>query len=159
MNWCRGFVFAGPRRTAPVRLSSGRDLVEPPGGPHAIEVVAGAAHELILLESTDQRNPVCHNAVLAATLESNADRQLLELLASIHELAHVSLLHEKCEVGLDPGVVARNALEEQLQASSFDRLNDVGTATVALQALHGYPFYLAPPSGAVRCGCNARTDR
>lgn len=44
------------------------------------------------------------------------------------------------EIDLNPGVVARNALEEQLQASSFNRLHDVGAFTVAESALHGCPF-------------------
>jgi len=121
------------------------NLVEPPSGPHAVGVVAGVALELVLLESPDQRNAVRHNAVVAPTLESNPDRQLLELLASVLELAHVALLHENGEVGQQELVVALGAGELHDQGRPFQLLNNVGTLTLALLALHGYPFGLALP--------------
>lgn len=157
MNW-QGFLDRTPETARP-DLSGRCDLVEPPRRPHSVQVVAGAAHELILLESSDQRDPVCHNAVIAPTPESNADRQLLELLASVHELAHVSLLHENSEVGHEELVVALGAGELHDQSHAFDLLNDVGTLTLALGAFHGCPFGLALPFGAVRCGCSERTGR
>ena len=111
--------------TASHGSSARLNLVEPPSGPHAVGVVAGVALELVLLESPDQRNTVRHNAVVAPTLESNPDRQLLELLASVLELAHVALLHENGEVGQQELVVALGASELHDQGRPFQLLNDV----------------------------------
>ena len=145
--------------TASHGSSARLNLVEPPSGPHAVGVVAGVALELVLLESPDQCNSVRHNAVVAAAIELRTDRQLVELLASIHELAHVALLHENSEVGENELVVALGASELHDQGRPFQLLNDVGTLTLALLALHGYPFGLALPFGAVRSGCSGRTGR
>ena len=105
--------------TASHGSSARLNLVEPPSGPHAVGVVAGVALELVLLESPDQRNTVRHNAVVAPTLESDADRQLLELLASVLELAHVALLHENGEVGQQELVAALEQVNCMIRAAPF----------------------------------------
>jgi len=107
--------------------------------------VAVGTQEVILLENANQRNTVRHNAVVAPTLESNPDRQLLELLASVLELAHVALLHENGEVGQQELVAALGASELHDQGRPFQFLNDIGTLTLALLALHGFPFGWALP--------------
>lgn len=131
--------------TASHGSSARLNLVESPSRPHVVLAVAVGTQEVILLENANQRNTVRHNAVVAAAIELRTDRQLLELLASVNELAHVALLRENGEVGQQELVAALGASELHDQGRPFQLLNDVGTLTLALRALHGYPFGLALP--------------